>query len=454
MQTSRFMFSVFLSCFMILRGEAFTFHWETDETPEGAESASLNQPVRVILLNELVEVAPHSASLQLMQKYSVHLGSEWSAGQAYRLFQTFESIPQASNNPYAETPTVPPSLWRLSDEHIQNDLKVMVQNGQKIVTLSLETLSYAEPLLAEIDGVRGRFFSKRLHHAVVRFVTDGGENRNALERILQERFGVRLEVPDFSDLTRNTTKEHSGRFSEFKNEELMAIASMFEEFPQGMRHTPGLVYLVRRLDGTPHPIHPTAPAVAWPAEGYIEFMESAFNETGPAFIHRLILHEKAHFLWEHLFDEQLKQDWIELGGWYENPEDRDGWSTTKQVEFVSAYAHGKNPNEDMAESISFYLVNPDKLRSRSPDKYEFIQNRIMHGTRYISRIRPDLTFEVYNLFPDVVYPGRIIRVDIEVNGEPAEDKKITIELEIHRENDFDTAQGTSIRIFSGEKHLL
>ena len=72
----------------------------------------------------------------------------------------------------------------------------------------------------------------------------------------------------------------------------------------------------------------------------------------------------------------------------------------------------------------------------------------MHGTRYISRIRPDLTFEVYNLYPDVVYPGRIIRVDIQVEGEPEEDKEITIEIELHRENDFDTAQASVLRIFS------
>ena len=179
-------------------------------------------------------------------------------------------------------------------------------------------------------------------------------------------------------------------------------------------------------------------------------MESAFKEQGLDYIHRLILHEKAHFLWAHLFDDQLKSDWIELGGWYINPDDKDGWSTTKQTEFVSAYAHKKNPNEDMAESISYYIVNPDKLRSRSPAKYEFIRDRIMHGTRYISRIRPDLTFEVYNLYPDVVYPGRIIRVDIQVEGEPEEDKKITIELEIHRENDFDTAQASVLRIFSAK----
>ena len=172
------------------------------------------------------------------------------------------------------------------------------------------------------------------------------------------------------------------------------LTAMLEEYPRGMLKTPGLKYLVRRLDGTPHPTYPTAAAVAWTGASYIEFMEVAFKDTSADTIHRLILHEKAHFLWDYLFDAQLKQDWIQLGGWYENPDDRDGWSTTKQPEFVSAYAHGINPNEDMAESISDYIVNPDKFRSRSPAKYEFIQNRIMHGTRYISRIREDLTFQV------------------------------------------------------------
>ena len=28
-----------------------------------------------------------------------------------------------------------------------------------------------------------------------------------------------LDVPDYAELTRNTTQEHSGRFSEFKNKE-------------------------------------------------------------------------------------------------------------------------------------------------------------------------------------------------------------------------------------------
>ena len=338
----------------------------------------------------------------------------------------------------------------MTKSHIQDDIAVDIERGEKIVTISEAAFTYADARLAEIEGVKGRFFSRRLHHAVVRFVTDSGRDRFALEDILTKRYGVSLNVPDYSVLTQSTTGEHAGRFTTFKNAELMALVNMLEEFPQGMHKIQGLKYLIRRLDGTPHPLYPSAPAVAWTGAGYIEFMESAFQAQGAAYIHRLILHEKAHFLWAHLFDEQLKQDWIQLGGWYENPDDADGWSTTKQTEFVSAYAHGVNPSEDMAESISYYIVNPDKLRSRSPAKYQFIQDRIMHGTRYISRIREDLTFEVYNLYPDVAYPGRVIRVDIQVNGEPETDKQIVIELEIHRTGDFDTAQASHVRIFSSQ----
>ena len=448
-------FAIILTIFLVggicnpdIQGETFTYHWKIDEAPEGSESTTVIEPVEVTLLDEPIQVASHSASLALMRKYSVHLGPEWSPGHAYRLLQTFESIPQGTNNPYAESPGVASSIWRLSDRHIQDDISVEYRDGQRIVAIAEATFVHAEPLLAKIEGIRGRYFSKRLHHAVVRFVTDNGADRYALERILQERYAVSINIPDYNELTRHTTGEHAGRFSTFKNEELIALVSMLEEFPSGMLKTPGFKYLVRRLDGLPHPLYPTAPAVAWPSAGYIEFMESAFKGQGVDYIHRLILHEKAHFLWEYLFDEQLKQDWIELGGWFENPDDVDGWSTTKQVEFVSAYAHGVNPNEDMAESISYYIVNPDKLRSRSPAKYEFIQNRVMHGTRYISKIRKDLTFEVYNLYPDYVYPGRIIRMDIQVEGEPEEDKLITVEIEIHGESTLDGAQSAYIRVFS------
>ena len=232
------------------------YHWELDETPEGQESAIPVTPVEVTFFEEFVEIAAHSASLTLMRKYSVHLGPEWSPGLAYRLLQTFEAIPQDINHPLVNAPPVDASLWRLSDRQIHPDIDMKYRDGQRIITVSTAAFVHARPLLAEIDGVRGRYFSKRLHHAVVRFVTNNGADRYTLERILQERYAVSVNIPDYTELTRHTMGEHAGRFSEFKNEELIALVLMLEEYPSGMLKTPGLKYLLRRLDGTPHPTHP------------------------------------------------------------------------------------------------------------------------------------------------------------------------------------------------------
>ena len=225
---------------ILSQGNAFTYHWEIDETPEGSESATVVEPVQVTLLDEQIQVPSHSASLALMHKYSVYLGPEWSPGHAYRLLQTFESILPVANDPRHLIIYPPPSLWRLSNLHIQNDIEVESQGDQKIVTVAKTSFEYATPLLAEIEGIRGRYFSKRLHRAVVRFVTDNGANRYTLEQILQERYAVSINIPDYSELTRHTTREHAGRFSTFKNEELLALISMFEEFPRGMHRVLGL----------------------------------------------------------------------------------------------------------------------------------------------------------------------------------------------------------------------
>ena len=98
---------------------------------------------------------------------------------------------------------------------------------------------------------------------------------------------------------------------------------------------------------------------------------------------------------------------------------------------MSAYAHLKNPDEDFAESAADFIINPDIVRSRAPDKYSFIRDRVMQGTLYIARIREDLTFTVYNLFPDYVYPGKVKRIRVEVAGAPDEDKDVTVIIDIH-----------------------
>ncbi len=435
--------------------DTFVYHWEEDQSTAGYDyAAHVNQPVVVEFLDEEVEVVSEASAGQLHHDYNILLvdseDGSWTQEHAYRLLETMKSIPQKLRDPHKEQ-SLPASRWLLTSDHLEDDIRITHHEGgdHRTVLISEDAFVNASPRIARVEGKRGVYYSQRLHHALVRFVTNNGRDETAYEEIFRLRYGVTTLIPDYAQLTSSTTNESASRFQKFHPEEIVQLINMFEEMPRGMHKLPELRYLVRRLDGTLHPIYPGAPAVAWPDYGYIEFMESGFSEFSPAYVHRLIIHEKAHFLWAHQFDEQLKEDWIELGGWYHDPESSSGWSTTKQTEFVSAYAHSENPNEDMAESIAYFIVNPDRLKSRAIGKYEFVRDRIMQGNIYISTIREDLTFEVYNLYPDYVFPGKIRRVDIAVEGDPEDDKTIHVEIELHAlDEELEGAKHAYTRIFS------
>ena len=429
----------------------FVFSWQEDKSRSGLQqTAYVNKRPEIMFLNENIAIPDIAAAEKLVFSYNIIISNQqqsWNQEYTYRLLETMKTIPQNTRNPYADQ-SLKPSKWILTNQFLPNDITIEYGPNGNRVLISEAAFTYAAPQVVMLEGLRGKFFSQRLHNALVRYVTQEGRDSNAIEKILKERYGCTTRIPNYNELTRNTTKEGAGRFQRFKPQELVSIINMFEELPSGFHVVRGLDYLVRRLDGQPNPLRPSAAAVAWTSEGYIEFMESAFSSP---FDHmqRLILHEKAHFMWAKLFSDSLKAEWIRLGGWYPNPNDPDGWSTTKQTEFVSAYAHAINPDEDMAESISYFVLQPDKLRSRSLPKFEFIRDRIMQGSRYISRIRPDLTFEVLNLYPDYNYPGKIKKVDITVEGKPDEDKKITVDLHLEIvQRSFEGATRATARVFS------
>lgn len=429
----------------------FRYHWEGDGSTSGTRAtAAVATPPVIVFLGDPLPAPSQDFAQKLYFDYHIILSDEeepWTGELAYRLLEVMKTIPQEIRYPYSAQ-TLKPSKWILTASLLGDDIEITREDSGDTVRITDRAFVNAAPRMVELDGVRGRYFSRRLHHALVRFVTEDGEDAVAVEKILQERFDVSINVPDYAALTADTTGESASRFQAFHPRELVEIINMFEEMPLGLQVTPGLHYLVRRANGQPHPINPGAAAVAWPYNGYIEFMEVAFL-TDLADTHRLILHEKAHFLWANLFSDEIKNEWIDIGGWYEDPGDPDGWSTTLQTEFVSAYAHHHNPDEDMAESIAHYVLYPNKLRSRAPEKYEFMRDRIMHGSRYITLVDPQFAFEVLNLQPDYDYPGKIKRVDVTVEGLPEEDKLITVELELEvGERLFAGASMAYMRIFN------
>ena len=432
----------------------YKYTWNDDDSAAGHNTQSYySEPTEIKVLDKTVKVPNDYSSIFLRNRYGIILSDEnepWSVEDSYRLFKTMEMLPY---DPYDGVDFSSGDnirgIFKLTKDDQYRDISITQEGSLKNVTISQRAFVYASPQIVTIDGIKGKFYSKRLYHSIINYLTDFGNDADEVNKIANASFGVKFM--ESNQETEGLMGEDSSNFQSFTPEEKIEILGMFEELPEGFHKQEGLKYLVRRINGQDNPKYKTAAAIAWtggssdylenyttPTDGSkantIEFMSKAFNGGSLNDSRRLILHEKAHFLWEYSFDDNLKEDWAEIGGWFEDPTSASGWSTYNTTESVSAYAHLKNPNEDMAESIAFYLTNPDKLLNVSVKKYEFIRDRVMHGTRYVAQIREDLTFTVYNLFPDYTFPGKVTGLDIEVTGEPTADKQVTLKVKLNSEN--------------------
>ena len=427
----------------------FVYQWQDDSSFVGhAQQAYINDKVEIVVLGKAEKVPDDFNAINALNEYGFLFSDEeskWTSEDSYRLYQTLKKF---NFQKFGERDSVRvKSKWILTNKFIDRDIDFKTVSGVDVITISRAAFTYATPQTVIVDGVKGKFFSKRLFTSLVYYYTDKGTNKDKIAEIAKTRYGFEFLLP--SAFLKNLMGETETNFQEFTSDEKIIILSMFEEFPDAMQRQAELKYMVRRVNGQLHPLYPSAPAIAWVTNNNIEWMEGAFKSQDITYMQRLVLHEKAHFLWKHTFDKTTQDDWATLGGWKLDPTASSGWSTNNTTEFVSAYAHLKNPDEDMAESIAFFITNPEAFRSRSLKKFEFVRDRIMKGTRYISVIRPDLTFKVYNLFPDYNYPGKIKRTKLEVIGAPNEDKIVKLEIELTIMNKaFDGAEWASCRFTS------
>ena len=423
-----------------LLNEDYVYTWQDDDSYAGhATQSYIVEPSKLVVIDDTVRVPSNYSSIKLRNNFGIILSDDsvsWSSEDSYKLFKSFSRTPSEifgeGNNVDFESGENVKAIFYLTNKEQHRDLLIeTLSSGIKKVTISKSAFIYASPLVGNLDGIRVRFYSKRLYNAVVNYITDFGKDEEKVNRFATEKFGFRFMVP--GDEVEAIMGEDASNFQEFFADEKVEVLSMMEELPEGMQKQPELKYLIRRINGQVNPDRPAAAAIAWGGRNTIEYMSSAF-QSQISNIRRIILHEKAHFVSFYSLDAQTKADWAELGGWFEDPGQPSGWSTYNTTEFVSSYGHDMNPEEDFAECFSNYVENVEILKERSMRKYEFIRDRIMHGTTYKAQIREDLTFTVYNLFPDHTYPGKIVKSKIEISGEADEDKTVKVEFKLHTPN--------------------
>lgn len=440
----------------------FTYRWKADDTVTG--EVNLPTPVArptIVLSGQKIIIPRSSPALRLSEMHKIILidkEEKWDEETASMLLETIQRLKDILYKfGYNQS-------WKviLTNAALPNDREVITEATSEragTVKLSKAAFTYANPIIQEsgADTSKKIFYSNRLYRAALGAFFN---NRKLLETIIKERYGVGIGYAEPRD-----------EFQDFTLEELHYLATVFEDLPSGFRHIPGLEKVVRRKNGLSNPWSPGAPAIAWVSFGYIEFMDIAFRGGQEDYIRRLIAHEMTHFVWHKILKEDAKKQFMKFSGWSltmpssgvkassgtanDYPKGRvasgedEIWYRTTTTNFVSDYAALHNPDEDFAETVSYYIYLPDKVRTFTPEKYNFVKN-VVDGYEYTVLVDEKYTFQVFNLHPDTTFPGKIIGTDIEVYKSDTGENKVLMTLTLSPLYG-DGAQEAYTRLFSPQK---
>ena len=177
----------------------YVYQWSDDSSYMGhAQQSYINTPYSIQVLNTTIKIPDNFSSVTLYNKYGIVLSDElskWTSEDAYRLFQTvtrntlFQTFGEGS-------PVKVNSVWKIVDTEIANDINIDTVNNIRVVTISKKAFVYASPSVGVLDGIKGRFFSKRLNHAVVAFSTNFGYDKDLINRLAFERYGFKFLIPN------------------------------------------------------------------------------------------------------------------------------------------------------------------------------------------------------------------------------------------------------------------
>ena len=235
----------------------YVYKWQDDSSYVGhAQQSYINEPNDIQILDQTIKIPEDFNSINLLNKHGIALSdkvSPWTPEDAFRLFQTVKRIPSLiiNDDALATFKSEVKSVWYITDQEVIDDIQIVERNNIKFVTISRKAFTYASPLVVTLDGVKGRFYSKRLYGALVNFATNYGFDKNAVDRLADSRFGVRFLIPNVE--LKQIMGEDFSNFQEFSASEKISILSMFEELPDGMHVQSNLKYLARRIAGQDNP---------------------------------------------------------------------------------------------------------------------------------------------------------------------------------------------------------
>ncbi len=113
-----------------------------------------------------------------------------------------------------------------------------------------------------------------------------------------------------------------------------------------------------------------------------------WDEQSPESKRYALVHELGHNLGGLAGGADENSKWLKMSGWVKETKVVKGekvteFKATKPETIISKYGF-TNPAEDFAESVAAYRYNPKKLKSVSPEKYNFIKEVIFDNVEYTS----------------------------------------------------------------------
>jgi hypothetical protein len=196
----------------------FFFTWRDDSSYVGhAQQAYINEQVVVNVLGKAEKVPDEFNAINLYLQYGFLLSNEestWTSEDAYRLYTTIKKLnfPVFGENQQVVVKT----KWIITDKFVERDLEFTRIGDVDVVRISRAAFTYASPLVVTVDGIKGKFFSKRLFKSIVYYYTDKGTSFR-IDELARSRYGFEFLAP--GSLLESQVKETASNFQDFNADE-------------------------------------------------------------------------------------------------------------------------------------------------------------------------------------------------------------------------------------------